>query len=117
MFRIALLLSIGATTTVAAVVLVRVGRALIQHLDTLRNHITGQDIREFISFSTERAIRVTESEHSHTKTSAFKKKITFAEGILNDVIREAGVDVSKFNVKGLIQAKLQEIGMDWSKKA
>ena len=43
--------------------------------------------------------------------------MTFAEGVLNDVIRETGLNVTKFNVKGLLQAKLQEKGFNWSEKA
>ena len=83
-------------------------------LETLRNHFIGVDVRAFLNTSTEKAIRFTESEFGHRKTTEFNKKLTFAEGILNDLIREAGLDIKKFNVKGLVQSKLQEIGMDWS---
>ncbi|GAI17792.1 unnamed protein product [marine sediment metagenome] len=87
---------------------------LTLYLGVARNHLSGVDVRSFLDFSTERAIRVTEAEFGHKHTADEKKKLVFAEGVLNDVIREAGLDVKKFNVKGLVQAKLQEIGMCWS---
>lgn len=95
----------------------RAGIALVLFLNTMRNHWTGVDVRTFLNEATERAIRITEQEFGHKHSVDEKKRLTFAEGVLNDVIREAGLDVSKFNVKGLLQAKIQEKGFYWGEKA
>lgn len=81
------------------------------HFATLRNHWIGIDTNDFIERATERVLRIVEEEFGKKHDVQEEKKMTYAEGMLNDVLREAGFDVTKFNIKGLLQAKKQEKGL------
>lgn len=81
------------------------------YVKTQQNHLKGQDVKEYIETATERVLRIVEEEFGKKHTVDEAKKMTFAEGMLNDVLREAGFDVTKFNIKGLLQAKKQEKGL------
>jgi len=89
----------------------KVTKILFLYLATLRNHWMGVDTNEFVERATERVLRITEEEFGKKHSIDDTKKLTFAEGMLNDVLREAGFNVTKFNIKGLLQAKKQEKGL------
>jgi hypothetical protein len=91
--------------------LIRVLELLTMYLATIRNHWMGTDTNDFVERATERVLRIVEEEYGKKHTPEEAKRMTFAEGMLNDVLREMGLDVTKFNVKGLLQAKKQEKGL------
>ena len=93
------------------VLLVKPLRALTSFLKVKQEDIRGKSVKDFIETSTERVLRITEEQFGKKNSIDDVKKLTFAEGILNDVLREAGFDVTKFNIKGLLQAKKQEKGL------
>lgn len=101
--------------TLLAVILVfgalRLFSVLKVHFVTLRNHWIGIDTNNFIERATERVLRIVEEELGKKHDVQEEKRMTYAEGMLNDVLREAGFDVTKFNIKGLLQAKKQEKGL------
>lgn len=82
--------------------------ALFLYIHTLRNHWVGIDTNDFVERSVERVLRVAYEKFEKKHSINEEKKMTYAEGMLNDVLREAGFDVKKFNVKGLLEAKKQE---------
>lgn len=59
--------------------------------------------------STEKAVRLIEEQGITNKDINAKKRIEASQNILNDVLRERGLDVTKFMTKGLIEAKRHEI--------
>ncbi len=111
MFDLTLRVATILLTVIVIFGILKLFDVLKSYIATLRNHWIGVDTNDFVERATERVLRIVEEEFGKKHDVQEAKKMTFAEGMLNDVLREAGFDVMKFNIKGLLQAKKQEKGL------
>jgi len=79
------------------------------YLFVQKRYLDGNMLRQILNEAADRAVRIIEEEGITKPDQDARKRIDASMNILNDVIREMGLDPTKFNTKGLIESKRHEI--------
>lgn len=100
---------IPAVLMVACIIWFLLYREIKKFLFIQSRYTDAQMLRQMLNEATERAVRLIEEQGIVKPDISAKKRIDASKNILNDTIREMGLEVTKFNTQGLIEAKRHEI--------